>query len=170
MSFLFSVFKEQPSSAVSLRFVLEWTWNKVICTKDELDQICEYWCSHVWALEWFFVKIFLSNLPACAAGSWGGCLDLLGLFSVRLWESAVALLPDDLISLLDKVFRCLTAPATSLTHRRYSPFSTASCFWATWAQSWTVSWQKPESSLREVGESTAGPLLWWWRFGRVLGM
>lgn len=45
--FLFSVFKEQPSSAVNLRFVLEWTWNKVICTKDELDQICEYWCSHV---------------------------------------------------------------------------------------------------------------------------
>ncbi|XP_017662069.1 PREDICTED: protein ELYS-like [Lepidothrix coronata] len=32
--------KEQPSSAVNLRFVLEWTWNKVICTKDELDQIC----------------------------------------------------------------------------------------------------------------------------------
>uniref|UniRef100_A0A8C3UY82 AT-hook containing transcription factor 1 n=1 Tax=Catharus ustulatus TaxID=91951 RepID=A0A8C3UY82_CATUS len=32
--------EEQPSSAVNLRFVLEWTWNKVICTKDELDQIC----------------------------------------------------------------------------------------------------------------------------------
>lgn len=43
---LFSLFKEQPSSAVNLRFVLEWTWNKVICTKDELDQICEYWCSN----------------------------------------------------------------------------------------------------------------------------
>uniref|UniRef100_A0A8B9T5C7 AT-hook containing transcription factor 1 n=1 Tax=Anas platyrhynchos TaxID=8839 RepID=A0A8B9T5C7_ANAPL len=32
--------EEQPSSAASLRFVLEWTWNKVIYTKDELDQIC----------------------------------------------------------------------------------------------------------------------------------
>uniref|UniRef100_A0A8C0UKM4 AT-hook containing transcription factor 1 n=1 Tax=Cyanistes caeruleus TaxID=156563 RepID=A0A8C0UKM4_CYACU len=32
--------EEQPSSAGNLRFVLEWTWNKVICTKDELDQIC----------------------------------------------------------------------------------------------------------------------------------
>ncbi|XP_074393384.1 protein ELYS [Zonotrichia albicollis] len=32
--------EEQPSSAVNLRFILEWTWNKVICTKDELDQIC----------------------------------------------------------------------------------------------------------------------------------
>ncbi|NWY14002.1 ELYS protein, partial [Aphelocoma coerulescens] len=32
--------EEQPSSAVNLRFVLEWTWSKVICTKDELDQIC----------------------------------------------------------------------------------------------------------------------------------
>lgn len=39
--FCFLFFKEQPSSAVNLRFVLEWTWNKVICTKDELDQICE---------------------------------------------------------------------------------------------------------------------------------
>ncbi|XP_071431225.1 protein ELYS-like [Pithys albifrons albifrons] len=32
--------EEQPSSAGNLRFVLEWTWNKVICTKDELDQMC----------------------------------------------------------------------------------------------------------------------------------
>ena len=32
--------EEQPSSAASLRFVLEWTWNKVIYTKDEFDQIC----------------------------------------------------------------------------------------------------------------------------------
>ncbi|XP_010191992.1 PREDICTED: protein ELYS-like, partial [Mesitornis unicolor] len=32
--------EEQPSSAANLRFVLEWTWNKVIYTKDELDQIC----------------------------------------------------------------------------------------------------------------------------------
>ncbi|XP_071595234.1 protein ELYS [Heliangelus exortis] len=32
--------EEQPSSAVNLRFVLEWTWNKVITTKDEFDQIC----------------------------------------------------------------------------------------------------------------------------------
>ncbi|KAM9608442.1 protein ELYS-like [Morphnus guianensis] len=30
----------QPSSAANLRFVLEWTWNKVIYTKDEFDQIC----------------------------------------------------------------------------------------------------------------------------------
>ncbi|NXG57111.1 ELYS protein, partial [Hemiprocne comata] len=32
--------EEQPSSAANLQFVLEWTWNKVICTKDEFDQIC----------------------------------------------------------------------------------------------------------------------------------
>ncbi|XP_074945450.1 protein ELYS-like [Phalacrocorax aristotelis] len=32
--------EEQPSSAANLRFVLEWTWNKVVYTKDELDQIC----------------------------------------------------------------------------------------------------------------------------------
>ncbi|XP_054249031.1 protein ELYS [Indicator indicator] len=31
--------EEQPSSAANLRFVLEWTWNKVIYTKDEFDQI-----------------------------------------------------------------------------------------------------------------------------------
>ncbi|KAM6082371.1 protein ELYS-like [Chlamydotis macqueenii] len=30
----------RPSSAANLRFVLEWTWNKVINTKDEFDQIC----------------------------------------------------------------------------------------------------------------------------------
>lgn len=35
------VLKEQPSSAANLRFVLEWTWNKVISTKDEFDQTCE---------------------------------------------------------------------------------------------------------------------------------
>ncbi|KAM6272123.1 LOW QUALITY PROTEIN: protein ELYS-like [Spheniscus humboldti] len=32
--------EEQPSSAANLRFVLEWTWKKVIYTKDELDQTC----------------------------------------------------------------------------------------------------------------------------------
>ncbi|KAM6365707.1 protein ELYS-like [Alca torda] len=32
--------EEQPSSAGNLRFVLEWTWNKVLSTKDEFDQIC----------------------------------------------------------------------------------------------------------------------------------
>ncbi|XP_009981966.1 PREDICTED: protein ELYS, partial [Tauraco erythrolophus] len=32
--------EEQPSSAASLRFVLEWTWNKVVDTKDEVDQTC----------------------------------------------------------------------------------------------------------------------------------
>ncbi|NXN94505.1 ELYS protein, partial [Rhinopomastus cyanomelas] len=32
--------EDQPSSAANLRFVLEWTWNKVICTKDEFDQMC----------------------------------------------------------------------------------------------------------------------------------
>ncbi|KAK2531564.1 hypothetical protein Q9233_005816 [Columba guinea] len=31
---------EQPSSAANLRFVLQWTWNKVIYTKAEFDQIC----------------------------------------------------------------------------------------------------------------------------------
>ncbi|XP_064913984.1 protein ELYS isoform X1 [Columba livia] len=32
--------EEQPSSAANLRFVLQWTWNKVIYTKAEFDQIC----------------------------------------------------------------------------------------------------------------------------------
>ncbi|XP_053918044.1 protein ELYS isoform X2 [Cuculus canorus] len=32
--------EEQPSSAANLRFVLQWTWNKVIYTKDEFDRIC----------------------------------------------------------------------------------------------------------------------------------
>ncbi|XP_061847084.1 protein ELYS isoform X2 [Colius striatus] len=32
--------EEQPRSAANLRFVLEWTWNKVICTKEEFDQLC----------------------------------------------------------------------------------------------------------------------------------
>ncbi|XP_072503747.1 protein ELYS [Notamacropus eugenii] len=32
--------EEQPSSAANLRFVLEWTWNKVIFTKEEFDRIC----------------------------------------------------------------------------------------------------------------------------------
>lgn len=42
ISFLFSFFKAQPSSAANLQFVLEWTWKKVIYAKDEFDQICEY--------------------------------------------------------------------------------------------------------------------------------
>ncbi|XP_004853539.1 protein ELYS isoform X2 [Heterocephalus glaber] len=32
--------QEQPNSAVNLRFVLEWTWNKVIITKEEFDKLC----------------------------------------------------------------------------------------------------------------------------------
>uniref|UniRef100_A0A8C3S836 AT-hook containing transcription factor 1 n=1 Tax=Chelydra serpentina TaxID=8475 RepID=A0A8C3S836_CHESE len=32
--------EEQPNSAANLRFVLEWTWNKVIYTKDEFDRMC----------------------------------------------------------------------------------------------------------------------------------
>ncbi|XP_027726769.1 protein ELYS-like [Vombatus ursinus] len=32
--------EEQPSSAVNLRFVLEWTWNKVVFTKEEFDRMC----------------------------------------------------------------------------------------------------------------------------------
>ncbi|XP_075269321.1 protein ELYS-like isoform X2 [Opisthocomus hoazin] len=32
--------EEQPHSAANLRFVLEWTWKKVISTKYEFDQIC----------------------------------------------------------------------------------------------------------------------------------
>ncbi|EMP37483.1 Protein ELYS [Chelonia mydas] len=31
--------EEQPNSAANLRFVLEWTWNKVIYTKDEFDRM-----------------------------------------------------------------------------------------------------------------------------------
>ncbi|KAF6073075.1 AT-hook containing transcription factor 1 [Phyllostomus discolor] len=32
--------EEQPNSAANLRFVLEWTWNKVILTKEEFDRLC----------------------------------------------------------------------------------------------------------------------------------
>ncbi|XP_048456737.1 protein ELYS [Rhincodon typus] len=32
--------EEQPRSAASLRFVLEWTWKKITQTKEELDNIC----------------------------------------------------------------------------------------------------------------------------------
>ncbi|KAM6166266.1 protein ELYS [Erethizon dorsatum] len=32
--------QEQPNSAVNLHFVLEWTWNKVIITKEEFDTLC----------------------------------------------------------------------------------------------------------------------------------
>ncbi|KAL4673333.1 hypothetical protein H8959_017267 [Pygathrix nigripes] len=31
---------EQPNSATNLRFVLEWTWNKVVLTKEEFDRLC----------------------------------------------------------------------------------------------------------------------------------
>ncbi|KAM4861513.1 protein ELYS isoform 2-T2 [Thomomys bottae] len=32
--------EEQPNSAANLRFVLEWTWNKVAVTKEEFDRLC----------------------------------------------------------------------------------------------------------------------------------
>ncbi|XP_033874236.3 protein ELYS-like [Acipenser ruthenus] len=32
--------EEQPRSGANLRFVLEWAWNKLVHTKDELDNIC----------------------------------------------------------------------------------------------------------------------------------
>ncbi|CAH6789579.1 protein ELYS isoform X2 [Phodopus roborovskii] len=32
--------EEQPNSAANLRFVLEWTWNKVVLTKGEFDRLC----------------------------------------------------------------------------------------------------------------------------------
>uniref|UniRef100_A0A8C1XL99 AT hook containing transcription factor 1 n=1 Tax=Cyprinus carpio TaxID=7962 RepID=A0A8C1XL99_CYPCA len=32
--------EEQPGSAVNLRYILEWAWNKVVSTKEELDEIC----------------------------------------------------------------------------------------------------------------------------------
>ncbi|XP_056332436.1 protein ELYS [Danio aesculapii] len=32
--------EEQPGSAVNLRYILEWAWNKVVHTKEELDEIC----------------------------------------------------------------------------------------------------------------------------------
>nr|KAF6399554.1 AT-hook containing transcription factor 1 [Molossus molossus] len=34
------ILDEQPNSAANLRFVLEWTWNKVILTKEEFDRLC----------------------------------------------------------------------------------------------------------------------------------
>uniref|UniRef100_A0A8C7SPL0 AT hook containing transcription factor 1 n=1 Tax=Oncorhynchus mykiss TaxID=8022 RepID=A0A8C7SPL0_ONCMY len=32
--------EEQPGSAVNLRYILEWAWDKVVLTKEELDGIC----------------------------------------------------------------------------------------------------------------------------------
>lgn len=32
--------EERPNSAANLRFVLEWTWNKVVVTKEEFDRLC----------------------------------------------------------------------------------------------------------------------------------
>ncbi|KAK7815294.1 hypothetical protein U0070_019138 [Myodes glareolus] len=32
--------EEQPNSAANLRFVLQWTWNKVVLTKEEFDRLC----------------------------------------------------------------------------------------------------------------------------------
>ncbi|XP_058525422.1 protein ELYS isoform X2 [Ochotona princeps] len=32
--------EEQPNSAANLRFVLEWTWNKMVLTKEEFDRLC----------------------------------------------------------------------------------------------------------------------------------
>ncbi|KAL7872722.1 hypothetical protein AOLI_G00117930 [Acnodon oligacanthus] len=32
--------EEQPGSAVKLRYILEWAWDKVVHTKEELDRIC----------------------------------------------------------------------------------------------------------------------------------
>ncbi|XP_077568926.1 protein ELYS isoform X2 [Stigmatopora nigra] len=32
--------EEQPGSALNLRYILDWAWNKVIQTKEELDTIC----------------------------------------------------------------------------------------------------------------------------------
>ncbi|XP_059947310.1 protein ELYS isoform X3 [Mesoplodon densirostris] len=32
--------EEQPNSAANLHFVLEWTWNKVVLTKEEFDRLC----------------------------------------------------------------------------------------------------------------------------------
>ncbi|XP_021574399.1 protein ELYS isoform X2 [Carlito syrichta] len=32
--------EEQPNSAVNLHFVLEWTWNKIVLRKKELDKLC----------------------------------------------------------------------------------------------------------------------------------
>lgn len=34
------IMEEQPNSAANLRFVLEWTWNKMIVTKEEFDRLC----------------------------------------------------------------------------------------------------------------------------------
>ncbi|XP_013856646.1 protein ELYS, partial [Austrofundulus limnaeus] len=32
--------EEQPGSALNLRYILDWAWNKVVQTKEELDGIC----------------------------------------------------------------------------------------------------------------------------------
>lgn len=40
-SFCFSSI-EQPGSALNLRYILDWAWNKVVQTKEELDGICMF--------------------------------------------------------------------------------------------------------------------------------
>lgn len=35
-------FTEQPGSALNLRYILDWAWNKVVQTKEELDGICKF--------------------------------------------------------------------------------------------------------------------------------
>ena len=32
---------EEPGSAGKLRYILEWAWDKVVHSKEELDNICE---------------------------------------------------------------------------------------------------------------------------------
>lgn len=34
-------FTEQVGSAVNLRYILEWAWDKAVKTKEELDSICK---------------------------------------------------------------------------------------------------------------------------------
>lgn len=55
---------EQPGSALNLRYILDWAWNKVVQTKEELDGICMYFylvrkfISLCWSLKLYF--FFLS--------------------------------------------------------------------------------------------------------------
>lgn len=40
--FIVCCFTEQPGSALNLRYILDWAWNKVVQTKEELDGICTF--------------------------------------------------------------------------------------------------------------------------------
>ncbi|XP_069708530.1 protein ELYS-like [Phaenicophaeus curvirostris] len=48
--------EKQPNSMENLQFISECAWNKVVYAKDDLDQMCEYSCSHSADVKSFFLS------------------------------------------------------------------------------------------------------------------